>query len=138
MKVLLDELRRRVAESTRYGTDLSLVLAALNDFEHMACNDIRAEKHLLTTLARMSRSTVREHEMVARYDERSFCILLPATCLSKALVPMTRLSHKAAKYADATYSSLSLSVSIGIAQLMENEDAGSLLQRTETRLNGLS
>ena len=134
LRVLLDELRRRVAESARYDTDLSIALVALNDFGHTALHDVRAEKTLLTTVARMSRSSVREHEIVARYDESSFCILLPATSLSDALVPMSRLSQRASQFTDVTYSTMSFSVSIGIAQLSEREDAGSLLQRAEQAL----
>ena len=77
---------------------------------------------------------LRETDLIARYDSNSLSVLLPATSLEMALIPMRRLSSDALKYSDLQYPDLSYSVNIGLVEVMPAEPPGSALQRVESAL----
>lgn len=133
-KVFLEELRRRTAERNRYGTMLSLAIVEFVEDLDESTSDAHARKSLLATISKLASSVLRDTDLISRYDSNSLGILLPATDLDKALVPLRRLRENASNYSDAKYASLSYAVSIGVAEVHVDEHPGSALQRVEAGL----
>ncbi len=133
-KVFLEELRRRTAERSRYGTKLSLAIVEfVADLDHTT-EDAHIRKSLLATISKLASSVLRDTDLITRNDSNSLGILLPATDLEQALVPLRRLRENAATYSDAKYSSLSYAVSIGAVDVLADERPGAALQRVEAAL----
>lgn len=133
-KVFLEELRRRAAERNRYGTNLSLAIVEFVADLQQSNQDAHARKSLLATISKLASSVLRDTELVARFDANSLAILLPATALENALVPLMRLRENTENYSDAKYASLSYAVSIGAVDVLPDEHPGSALQRVEAAL----
>ncbi len=133
-KVFLEELKRRAAERNRYGTKLSLAIVEFVEDLDGSEQDAHARKSLLATIAKLASSVLRDTDLIARFDSNSLSILLPATDLEHALVPLQRLRENAANYSDAKYASLNYAVSIGAVDILADEQPGSALQRVETAL----
>ncbi len=133
-KVFLEELRRRTAERNRYGTKLSLAVVEFVEDLESSEHDAHARKSLLATIAKLASSVLRDTDLIARHDSNSLSILLPATDLEQALVPLRRLRENTANYTDAKYASMSYAVSIGAVDVLSDERPGAALQRVEAAL----
>lgn len=129
LKVFLEELRRRTAETHRYGGDLCVAIISINDY--LSVDDRRARKSLLATVARLTGSVLREPDLVVRYDKHLLGVLMPSTTLERSLTPLERLHEKAAQHTEAQYPSLTYRVAVGVVQLGKDDTAGSVLQRAE-------
>lgn len=133
-KVFLEELRRRTAERNRYGAKLSLAIVEFGEKLDHSAQDAHVRKSLLATISKLASSVLRDTDLISRYDSNSLGVLLPATDLQNALVPLLRLRENAAQYSDAKYAALSYAVSIGAVDVLADEHPGSALQRVETAL----
>lgn len=133
-KVFLEELRRRTAERNRYGTKLSLAIVEFMQDLDETLQDAHARKSLLATISKLASSVLRDTDLIARYDSNSLGVLLPATDLQNALVPLLRLLANSDQYTDVKYASLSYAVSIGAVEVLSDEHPGSALQRVESAL----
>jgi len=133
-KVFLEELRRRTAEKNRYSTKLSMAIIEFDENLDESSQDAHARKSLLATIAKLTSSELRDTDLIARYDSNSLSILLPATDLENAMVPLRRLRENTANFSDGKYASLSYSVSIGVVEINAEEHPGSALQRVESTL----
>lgn len=130
-KVFLEELRRRSAESRRYGSKLAVAMIRSDGFADTTDEDLSPRKSLLTIIARLASSVLRETDLIVRFDINSYAIMLPVTSLRQALVPLERLSANGAEYADPKHPSLSYAISTGLTEVEPGEDPGSILQRLE-------
>lgn len=132
--VFLEEFRRRTLEIHRYGGQMSVAIvtidALLQDHDH----DMQTQKFLMTTIARLAGSVLREVDLITRYNANSLSILLPSTSQQRALTALQRLSDHAADYNNSQYPSLDYSVSIGFSEIRSMESPGSMLQRLESYL----
>jgi len=133
-KVFLEELKRRTAERNRYGTQLTVAIVEFVENIEDDTRDKHARKSLLATIAKLASSVLRDTDLIARYDLNSLSILLPATGLENALVPLRRLRENSSNYSDAKYASLNYAVSIGAVEVAADEHPGSVLQRVEEAL----
>ncbi|MEM8945425.1 MAG: diguanylate cyclase [Planctomycetota bacterium] len=133
-KVFLEELRRRTAERNRYGTKLSLAIVEFVEDLDDSAHDAHARKSLLATISKLASSVLRDTDLITRYDSNSLGILLPATELRNALVPLGRMRANAAAYADSKYANLNYAVSIGAVEVLPEEHPGSALQRVEASI----
>jgi len=133
-KVFLEELRRRAAERNRYGTRLSLAIVEFVEDLDQSAQDSHLRKSLLATISKLASSVLRDTDLIARHDANSLSILLPATDLEQALVPLRRLRENADTYSDAKYASLNYAVSIGAVDVLAEERPGAALQRVEAAL----
>lgn len=127
LKVFLEELRRRTAETQRYGGNLCVAIVGINDY--LTANDKRSKKSLLATVARLTSSVLREPDLVVRYDNNLLGVLMPATPLERSLIPLGRLHRKAEEHTEVQYPSLTYGVTIGVVQLTNEDTAGTVLQR---------
>jgi len=135
-KVFLEELRRRTAERNRYGTKLSMAIVEFVEDLDNSVHDAHARKSLLATISKLASSVLRDTDLITRFESNSLAILLPATELDRALIPLHRLRENTSKYSDAKYASLSYAVSIGAVEVSEGEHPGPALQRVEAALRG--
>jgi diguanylate cyclase len=131
-----DELNRRFAEWQRTGATFSLVMMEIDNFRQLQ-HEHGAEQldRWLLDMARLLDGTMREMDLVARCDREQFAMLLPATQLPDA----TRAAERARKVVETKLSALAgvpskLSISIGVAEALPNDNGRTVLQRADAAL----
>lgn len=89
---LLQHLERELARTQRTGKSFCLVVCDLDHFKHIndtyghECGDL-----VLRDVAALLRSTLREHDIVARWGGEEFCLILPETDVAGALGVVERV-----------------------------------------------
>ncbi len=130
-----DRLAREMADAKRYGHPLSVMVIdvdhfkKLNDREGHAAGD-----EALVEVSRVLKASLREVDMVARYGGEEFVVVLSRTAEADATKVGEKLREAVANIGlpSAAGQPLGcLSVSIGLAQLIEGEDGASLVQRAD-------
>ncbi len=134
-RVLIEELRRRTAERNRYGVDIVVALVKVDQYAATPENQLRTLKSLMATVARMIGTELRETDLIVRYSEDSFGILMPSTTIQGAAFPLRRLCMRAANYHDMQYPGLSYAVSIGVSEVGRSEQPGTIIHNVENALN---
>jgi len=135
-KVLIEELTRRVAEERRYKAILSLMLVQLDDFEQISILGDVVEMKILSMLGELTRTLMRDADLVVRYAPDQFGVLMPHTSQFNARGPAERLRIQvdtcdSVKHQGAP---LELTISIGLAELAPVDDAASVLARATVAL----
>jgi diguanylate cyclase len=128
-----EEVRRRAAESNRYDSKLSLMLVKVNTMEKFAnkLNDPMADL-VLRTVSQFLTAGMREMDMVARYKDDTFAVLLPGTPLSQTITVAERMRAAVARCPlRGKDFELPISVSTGLAEVVRNDDSASLMKRAE-------
>ena len=128
-----EEVRRRAAESNRYDSKLSLMLVKVNTLEKFAgkLNDPTAEL-VLRTVSQFLTAGMREMDMVARYKDDTFAVLLPGTPLTQTISVAERLRAAVARCPlRGKDFELQITVSTGLAEVVRNDDSASLMKRAE-------
>jgi diguanylate cyclase (GGDEF)-like protein len=113
-RVFDQHLDKAVAQSLRYGVDLSLLMMDLDRFKWV--NDTLghpAGDDYLRTFARILEGSLRAADIAARWGGDEFVVLLPATSLAHAEQVATRIRAEA----DRTVEHPWLGVSVGAASL---------------------
>ncbi|MHC4400408.1 MAG: GGDEF domain-containing protein [Planctomycetota bacterium] len=131
-----DELARRVAEARRKQTVFSLMMLdadrfkLLNDrYGHQAGDDV------LRHLAKITRNTLREMDMIARYGGEEFAVILPMTCGSDGKRAVQRIGAKIAESKfQAGKKAIEMTVSIGLSVVVAGDSPASLIQRADDAL----
>ncbi len=95
---------------------------------------------VLAMTAEFIRAALRDSDLVSRYAKNEFAVMLPATTLADASIPAMRIRQRVCEYDALKYqgSSLSFSVSVGLAELVSAEGPGSFLKRVEQALRDAS
>ena len=131
-----DELARRFAEFKRQGRSFSLTMVDVDHFKKF--NDThghQAGDEVLRTVARLLRRKMREMDVVARYGGEEFVIIHPGTGQQDACRAAMR-ARQAIEKAQVTHNGKELRVtaSLGVAELLGNEDAATLVARADKAL----
>lgn len=134
-RVLEEELRRRTAERSRYGIDTVVAIVRVDKFESTVNSPARRQKSLMATIARMIGSELRETDLIVRYEEDNFAILMPSTTLQGAVFPLRRICTRAMNYRDVQYPELSYSVSIGATEIDRNDSTAVVLANMQIALD---
>jgi diguanylate cyclase (GGDEF)-like protein len=130
-----DRLAREMADSKRYGHPLSVMVIDVDHFKKL--NDREghgAGDEALVEVSRVLKESLREVDMVARYGGEEFVVILSRTAEADAQRVGEKLREGVASLplASAAGQPLGhLSVSIGVAQLEDGEDANSVVQRAD-------
>ncbi|MCO6046963.1 diguanylate cyclase [Aeoliella sp. ICT_H6.2] len=131
-----EAMSQRHAEATRKNTPLSLLLADIDSFKQL--NDSHGHlvgDEVLRVVARRLKETCRSMDLPCRYGGEEFAIILPATDLQEA--------KRAAERVRQAIESLTIkfdgkqfqvTVSIGVAQLANQEDTPRLVRRCDEAL----
>ena len=131
-----EDVQRRLAESKRYGTDLSLSLLRVDGLtERIAKQGEPAARLVLQTVTKFLEAAMREMDFVARYDDHTFSMLLPGAQLSDAAVVAERLRKAIGRCTlKLLEKPLEFSVSIGLTSAITNDCLQGMATRAEAAL----
>ncbi len=89
-----NRLEEELSRASRYGHPVSLILVRLEGYEHVsrAYGTIKAEESI-REVAALIQSSVRRVDIITRYDDRSFGVMLPHTGAQVSVVT-ARLAEK--------------------------------------------
>ena len=131
-----DEMVKRLAEFRRQGRAFSLTVVDLDHFKNI--NDTyghRAGDEVLRNVAKVLRRKMRETDMVARFGGDEFAIIHPGTGLADACKSAQRACEAIKSYPFVHEGqNLQVTVSIGVANLLSEENAGETLKRADTAM----
>jgi diguanylate cyclase len=135
-RALDEELSRRLAEWRRYKAPFSVALLDIDRFKEI--NDRfghLAGDRVLTEVALAVRTTMRDADFVARFGGEEFAIVMPATTEAAAFRAVERAREAVEKIAvEADRGEIRPTVSCGAAQVRDDEEMNSLLQRVDAAL----
>jgi diguanylate cyclase len=135
---LCEEVRRRVAESHRYDSPLSLMLVKVGAIDRLGSRSADpGEGLVIRTVSQFLTAGMREMDLVARYYDDVFAVLLPGTPLSQAIGVAERLrAAVAACPLRGKEFELRIAVVTGLAEVAPGDDSAALLKRSEAALQG--
>ncbi len=129
-------LEELIAQSRRFHTPLCLFLIDMDHFKEV--NDKFGHEvgdEVLSSFARLLRTSCREYDMVFRFGGDEFAVIFPNEGIDEGKVFANRIQnfmgHNYYRHKDFK---ISMSVSGGMAQLTEDDDAHSLFSRADKRL----
>jgi diguanylate cyclase len=130
-------LAHRLAESTRRGDSLSLVLARIDNFESLADrHGLQQCNELLEAVGKFFIASVRGMDWVARFDAATFAFLLPNTPHAGALRVAERLrTTTAAAGPTVGGAQVGLTLSLGTTVFMVDDTSEAILRRAEDAMN---
>lgn len=126
-----EDTRRRLAEAQRHGTQLSVMLIKLDRLgELVALHGQPFESLALRTCTQFLCAAMREMDLVARYDNDVFGVVLPGTSLMHAAGASERL-RAAIEHCPMQMQGrqIPFTVSIGVAEAEADEDMISFIKR---------
>ncbi|HEY2881256.1 MAG TPA: GGDEF domain-containing protein [Pirellulales bacterium] len=132
-----EEIRRRLAEVQRHGNRLSLMLVKVDDLDMlMHGHGGNLADLVLRTCTQFLTAAMREMDMVARYDQDVFGIVLPGTALIHATGASERLrvaiEHCPLKVGAKD---VRFTISAGLAEAQPGEDFMTFLSRAADAKN---
>jgi diguanylate cyclase len=132
-----EEVRRRVAESHRYESQLSLMLFKVDKFAGMSGrHGTPAVDLVLKTVSQFLTAGMREMDLVARYSDDVFSVLLPGTPMNQAIGVAERLRVAVARCPlRGKDFELRITISGGLADVQRDDDSAALLKRGEAALH---
>lgn len=135
-KALNKALARELAVARRHGHPLCVMMADIDHFKRI--NDTyghEAGDIALQAIARAMEGALREMDGVFRYGGEEFTVVLPATEINSASMVGERL-RKAVAAIECHYNgcTLPLTVSIGVAQAVDGDNASNLINRADSAL----
>jgi diguanylate cyclase (GGDEF)-like protein len=118
-----------VAAKKRYNHPFSVAVVVIDHFQRIceSCGDAVA-KPLLRAVARLIEQSIRKCDLVARYRDDAFVVVMTQTELAGAEAFCRRL-HEAAR--QNTKLDIKLRISTGAASAEVGEDAATLLARAD-------
>jgi len=136
-RYLLEALEKEIIRARRHTRELSFIMFDIDHFKKI--NDFHghlAGDHVLKELARIVQARIRRDEVFARYGGEEFAIILPETALEGARLLAEGLREKveASKFTFQN-EEISVTISIGVAQLEDGEKTGTdLIKDADVKL----
>ena len=132
-----EEVRHRVAESQRYGTRLSLMIVHIDLLHDIVRQHGKTVGDLmLRTVTQFLSAALREMDLVARYEDEAFAVLMPGIALEHAVGIGERLRAAIARcplrLKDAE---VHFTISLGIAEAVPADDSASMVKRAHAAMN---
>jgi diguanylate cyclase len=137
-RALLDDLNRRMAERRRTGTALALMLVEVDGLRGLRTAQGRLAGDLaLRATAQFLASAVREMDVVSRYNDAQFGVLLPGAEAGDAFGAAERVRQaiEGCRSLDLAGEEVTFTVSIGISHAMLGDDGHALLDRATSALH---
>lgn len=137
-RALDDHIDRLLAEARQSGGAFSVAMLDIDHFKRF--NDAyghQAGDEVLRRIARVLCAGSREGDIVARYGGEEFAILFPKTGAAEASLWVERI-RESIDLAHFRFQGKSLHVtaSLGVAELLPDEEAAALVQRADAALYG--
>lgn len=133
---IMEILTREFARSQRFKNPLSVLMIDIDDFKKI--NDTYGHlvgDKVLQTIAFVLKNNLRATDAVGRYGGEEFLVILPETNIEAAEIVAEKLrkevAKKAFKYKDQVFK---ITISIGAAQMKEEDTVESLIQRADEAL----
>lgn len=133
-RAFLEIAEREVHRCQRYGDALSLALLDVDHFKSV--NDTRGHASgdlVLAGLGGLLGALPRRSDVAARWGGEEFVLLMPGTSLDRAAIAMERLRRAIAEaeLRDTVGEPLSVTASIGVAQLRPGDGIDALVDRAD-------
>ncbi len=135
LRYFYDQLSIEIDRFNRYHHPLSLLLLDIDHFKHF--NDtyghLEGDK-VLIKVAQIITSCLRKLDTAFRYGGEEFTILLPETCLEKAIVVAKRIQKDLANaffYPKESQTAVSVTVSIGVTEYSSREKLTDFIKRAD-------
>ena len=127
-----------MAESHRFENKLSLLLVSVHVLENPTAKlSDQAVDLVLRTVSQFLTAGMREMDLVARYHDQVFAVLLPSTPLDQALGVAERLRTAVARCPlRGKDFEIGVTVSNGLAEVTRSDDWASFLKRAEAAMQG--
>ena len=131
--VLLEDATRRIAEWRRYESPLSTISIIIDDFdERIEQFGNSARDLMLKVVTQFLQASMRDMDAVARCETNLFAILIPGVTLEHAVGVAGRLRMAISRCAvQLAGTPFEVTVSLGVATATADDDAASLLGRSE-------
>ncbi len=133
---LEEELRKEIDRADRHGRPLALAMLDADHFKRI--NDghgHQAGDEVLRAIARRCQNRLRSHDLIGRYGGEEFVIVFPETTLAEAAVVAERLRAAVTEQRiEGGGAKLSVTVSIGLAELVPGQGLESLFRRADSAL----
>src|SRR5262245_2616056 len=128
-----EDVRRRLSELQRHGNRLSLAMVRLDSMDELVARyGAPTRDDVLRSAARFLNFSVREMDVVARFSDEVFAILLPRTALMQAAGAGARLRTAIENcQMNVTMVPLHLTASFGVSEAHPGEEIGNFLARAE-------
>ncbi len=130
------DLRRRVLECQKFNVPLSLVLLDIDEFKAITGGlGASAQEMMLDTLEEFLGDSLQEMDVLSRYGEGHFAIMMPGTELAGAAKMGTRARTAiAACGMHIGGNEVHFTISLGLAQAGPADDPASLIKRADAAL----
>jgi diguanylate cyclase (GGDEF)-like protein len=128
-----EDIRRRLSELQRHGNRLSLAMVRLDNLDELkARHGTKTHDNVLRSASRFLNFSVREMDVVARFADDVFGILLPGTALMQAAGAGARLRAAIENcQMNVTALPLHLTASFGVSEAHPGEEIGNFIARAE-------
>ena len=136
-RYFFERLNEELSRSKRHSFSFSFLMIDIDAFK--ACNDTYGHlvgDIILRDVARLTKESVREIDLVARYGGEEFSLVLPETDKKSAHLAAERIRKKIDEHIFKTYDEkLKITVSIGLAVYPEDSlDASELIEKADKAL----
>jgi diguanylate cyclase len=129
-------VHRRISEWNRGGMPFSTILLSIDNYRQLKSDyGMQAAELALGVIAQTIRSSLRGMDLVARYDDETFGLLLPDASLRNAICIGERLRKDVRNTGIAIEGkTLRFTISLGIVEVSEGDVMASLLERAAAQL----
>ena len=135
-RLLTERLREETERAKRYSRPLCVVMVDIDRFK--AINDDYGHEvgdNVLMEVVRVMEAEIREHDLCGRWGGEEFLLLMPETSTESAVRVIERLREAVANLrVRVNDDSLSVTVSLGMAQLRADENYSSAINRADVAL----
>ena len=132
-KKFVDELRREIGRTARYGQKLSIVMFDIDRFKDV--NDTYGHQvgdYVLKEIAKVAGRNMRKIDIFARYGGEEFIILMPSTDIegARSLAEKLRMKIEAHKFGQLNR----ITCSFGVSEYAMHEDEENFIRRADVAL----
>lgn len=128
-------MHREIELSRRQGRSLSVILLDIDHFKQI--NDRFGHLYgdqALRAVAQCTEKSIRDSDMLFRYGGEEFLILLSGTSLDGTRMLAERIRREVETLQSVSDHQLQVTVSLGVTELREQDDAKGLFERADTAL----
>jgi diguanylate cyclase (GGDEF)-like protein len=137
---ILELLSRELARSESFGSNLTVILAALDHEKHVNGESEELQNNLVEAIARRLGDAVRSYDYVSRYSPLQFLILVPGWEPSQARILAEQLkltvTDPPIDIAESR-TRVTMSMVLATAASFKSQDQQEVLRQMETTLEGL-
>ncbi len=131
---IIKRLSKEMAGARRYKNPISIIMLDIDHFKQI--NDTLGHQtgdRVLESITDALQETLREVDIAGRYGGEEFLVILPRTGLDGAFIGAERIRQKIESI-KWDIEGLSTTISAGVATMVEDEDASSLIARADQLL----